>query len=103
MGQIQRSNERTSEKVVARIFGKAPQGFEGGLSADNYIKMTRLLAPPPRETLNDLVEKGALIVRGTEKHPLLSKSRRVHKLKQILLVKTLPISRKGLLSFEITV
>ncbi len=36
-------NER-QEKVIARLFKEDPEGFKGGMSADNYIRITEHLA-----------------------------------------------------------
>ncbi len=56
------------EKALIRMFQEGPDGFEGGMSADKYIR----IAPTSRATatrdLQDLVEKGALIRRGELKH-----------------------------------
>jgi len=35
------------EKVVARWFEAGPEGFVGGLSADNYLAIKKPRVPPP--------------------------------------------------------
>lgn len=52
------------EKILLRLFHEGPDGFEGGMSASKYMKITG--APPATATrdLNDLVQKGALISTG---------------------------------------
>lgn len=58
-----RLNER-QEKVLARMFREGLGGFKGGLSADNYISMTRTSASTATRDLKDLVAKGALVRVG---------------------------------------
>ncbi len=52
-------NER-QQKVLARMFKEGLSGFKGGLSADNYITITRTSASTATRDLQDLVTKGAL-------------------------------------------
>ena len=52
------------EKVIARIFREGPDGFKGGLSAENYIRITGASRPTATRDLHDLVEKTALIRTG---------------------------------------
>jgi Fic family protein len=57
-------NER-QEKVVARIFKEGTAGFKGGLSAENYISITRATAT---RDLQQLVEIGVLMRTGERRH-----------------------------------
>jgi len=59
-GQI---NER-QDKVLNRIFAEGLDGFAGGLSAENYIKITKTSRATATRDLQDLVEMGALEKRG---------------------------------------
>jgi Fic family protein len=47
-------------------------GFKGGLSAENYIAITKTSRPTATRDLNDLVEKKALVkigeLKGTRYH-----------------------------------
>jgi Fic family protein len=52
------------EKVVARLFREGPDGFKGGLSAENYIRITGTSRATATRDLQDLVDKGALVSRG---------------------------------------
>lgn len=52
------------EKVVARMFREGIDGFTGGLSAENYISMTRTSRATATRDLQDLVAKGALTRTG---------------------------------------
>jgi len=61
-----RLNERQN-KVLARMFKEGPSGFKGGLSADNYIRITKTSASTATRDLQDLVDKGALIRTGERK------------------------------------
>jgi Fic family protein len=56
-------NER-QEKVIARMFREGIDGFKGGLSAENYIRISKASRATATRDLQDLVEKGALIRTG---------------------------------------
>jgi Fic family protein len=60
-------NER-QEKVIARMFREGIDGFQGGLSANNYIAITRTSRATATRDLQDLVEKGALKKTGELRH-----------------------------------
>ncbi len=62
-------NARQS-KVIGRLFKVGPDGFKGGLSAENYISITGTSRATATRDLQDLVEKGALTRTGF--HPSLS-------------------------------
>ena len=62
-----RLNERQA-KVIARLFREGIDGFIGGLSAENYIAMTRTSRATATRDLQDLVEKGALERTGALRH-----------------------------------
>lgn len=55
-----RLNER-QKKAVERMFRAGPEGFEGGLSAENYIKITRTSRATATRDLQDLAETGVLV------------------------------------------
>jgi Fic family protein len=56
------------EKVLARMFQERLEGFRGGLSADNYLKISDTSRATATRDLQDLVEKGALRKTGELKH-----------------------------------
>ena len=60
-------NER-QDKVIARMFKEGIDGFKGGLSADNYIKIADTSRATTTRDLQDLVEKGALTKTGELRH-----------------------------------
>ncbi|AYG62441.1 Fic family protein [Rhizobium jaguaris] len=60
-------NER-QEKVIARMFREGPAGFKGGLSAENYISITRTSRATATRDLHELVERGALTRAGERRH-----------------------------------
>jgi Fic family protein len=60
-------NER-QEKVVARMFAEGIDGFEGGLSAENYIRISKASRATATRDLQDLVEKRALTRTGELRH-----------------------------------
>lgn len=55
-------------KAVARMFREGPEGFKGGLSADNYLKITGTSRATTTRDLQDLVEIGALRRTGERRH-----------------------------------
>lgn len=55
-------------KVVARLFKEGPTGFTGGLSAENYISITKTSRATATRDLADLVRKRALSKTGTLRH-----------------------------------
>lgn len=56
-------NER-QEKVLARMFREGSKGFTGGLSAENYIRITGTSRATATRDLQDLVDKSALLRTG---------------------------------------
>ncbi|OCW57227.1 Fic family protein [Hoeflea olei] len=60
-------NQR-QEKAVARLFRAGPEGFKGGLSAENYIAITGASRATATRDLADLVAKGALRRTGDRRH-----------------------------------
>lgn len=52
------------EKALLRLFAEGPEGFKGGLSAENYISITKTTRATATRDLKDLVEKGALVQTG---------------------------------------
>ena len=54
-------------KVVERIFREGFVGFEGGLSAENYISITRTSRATATRDLNELVALGAFTKTGIGK------------------------------------
>jgi Fic family protein len=59
-------NQR-QEKVLNRIFSEGLEGFKGGLSAENYISISKTSRATATRDLQDLVEKKALTKTGTLK------------------------------------
>lgn len=60
-------NERQA-KVIARMFREGHEGFKGGLSADNYLKITGTSRATATRDLQDLVDKGAFSRTGERRH-----------------------------------
>jgi Fic family protein len=56
-------NDR-QEKALARMFREGAEGFKGGLSADNYMTITRASSTTATRDLVDLIAKRALIKKG---------------------------------------
>lgn len=59
-------NER-QDKVIARMMREGTDGFKGGLSAENYIRITGTSRATATRDLQDLVEKQALTRTGSLK------------------------------------
>ncbi|MFA7174603.1 MAG: Fic family protein [Kiritimatiellia bacterium] len=55
-------------KVLVRMFEAGPEGFKGGLSAANYMSITKTSSATTTRDLKDLVAKGALTTTGQRKH-----------------------------------
>ena len=51
-------------KVLLRMFSEGPDEFQGGLSAENYIAITKTTRATATRDLSDLVEMGALTKTG---------------------------------------
>ena len=60
-------NDR-QDKAIARMFREGIDGFKGGLSAENYIIITRTSRATATRDLQDLVSRGALTKTGELKH-----------------------------------
>ena len=56
------------EKALRRLFQAEPEGFEGGLSAANYRRITGAAASTATRDLADLTAKGALHRTGDRRH-----------------------------------
>jgi Fic family protein len=56
------------EKALLRLFREEPEGFKGGLSANNYRRITHASASTATRDLADLVAKGALRRTGERRH-----------------------------------
>ena len=50
------------------MFKEGPVGFKGGLSADNYLTITKTSRATATRDLTDLVEMGALVKTGELRH-----------------------------------
>lgn len=62
-----RINDR-QEKVLIRMFSEGTKGFSGGLSAENYLAITKTSRATATRDLADLVQKGALKKTGQLRH-----------------------------------
>jgi len=60
-------NDRQA-KVIARMFKEGIDGFKGGLSAENYISISKTSRATATRDLRDLVERGALTKAGELRH-----------------------------------
>lgn len=58
---------KRQEKVVERIFREGPKGFDGGLSADNYMAISGTTASTATRDLQKMVEMGAMKRTGERK------------------------------------
>lgn len=56
------------EKVLLRMFAEGIEGFKGGLSAENYLKISKTSRATATRDLTDLVNMGALIKTGELRH-----------------------------------
>jgi Fic family protein len=56
------------EKVIVRMFEEGVDGWKGGLSAENYITITKTSRATATRDLRSLVELGALVRSGERRH-----------------------------------
>ncbi|MGB0909378.1 MAG: hypothetical protein ACPGYT_03375 [Nitrospirales bacterium] len=66
--QLRGQLNHRQEKVVARLFAAGLEGFQGGLSAENYLAITKTSRSTATRDLQGLVEMGALQRTGERKH-----------------------------------
>ena len=55
-------------KVINRMFKEGLDGFKGGLSADNYLRITGTSRATATRDLQDLVKNGVLIKKGERRY-----------------------------------
>ena len=55
-------------KAIERMFREGPDGFQGGLSAENYISITGTSRATATRDLQDLVEIGAVTRTGERRY-----------------------------------
>lgn len=60
-------NER-QEKTLLRMLQEGPDGFKGGLSAGNYVRIAGTSSATATRDLADMVAKGALVRTGERRH-----------------------------------
>ncbi len=56
-------NDR-QKKMLKKLFDNGVDGFEGGISAENYMAITKSTRPTATRDLRDLMTKGILIRKG---------------------------------------
>lgn len=59
---------KRQEKVIGRMFREGVYGFKGGLSAENYLAITKTSRATATRDLRDLVARGALKRTGELRH-----------------------------------
>ncbi|WP_174872545.1 hypothetical protein [Piscirickettsia salmonis] len=67
MDQVRGQLNSRQEKALLRMFKEGPEGFQGGLSAANYIALTGATTATTTRDLQGLVEKGVLTRDGIRK------------------------------------
>lgn len=60
-------NER-QQRVIERIFKEGPKGFEGGLSIDNYMRITNASSATAASDLTGLIHREAMTKTGEAKN-----------------------------------
>lgn len=68
MHRLENKINARQEKVLLRLFAEGPEGFKGGLSAENYISITKASRPTATRDLKALVVLGALKKEGRLRH-----------------------------------
>ncbi len=64
MNRLEGEINSRQEKVLLRLFSEGVEGFSGGLSAENYIAITKTSRATATRDLSDLVSKKALYKTG---------------------------------------
>ena len=60
--------QQSREKVLLRMFAEGVHGFKEGLSAENYIAITKTSKATATRDLTDLVQKDVLVKTGELRH-----------------------------------
>lgn len=68
MNRLKNDLNPRQEKVILKMFSAGLAGFNGGLSAENYLAITKTSRATATRDLADLVEKKALYKTGELKH-----------------------------------
>ncbi len=68
MNELKGKINKRQEKVLIRMFGEGLEGFSGGLSAENYISISKTTRATATRDLADLVKKGAMKKTGQLRH-----------------------------------
>ncbi len=68
MNRLEGHINNRQKKVLLRMFAEGLKGFSGGLSAENYIAITKTSRATATRDLLDLLEKGALRKTGQLRH-----------------------------------
>ena len=66
--QVRGKLNARQDKVIARMFREGIDGFQGGLSAENYIAIAKTSRATATRDLQDLVALGALTRTGELRH-----------------------------------
>lgn len=64
LGRMRGKMNPRQEKCLLRMLEEGPGGFTGGLSAENYMSITKAARTTAARDLSDLVSKGALAKAG---------------------------------------
>jgi Fic family protein len=67
-GKVRGQLNDRQDKVLARMFREGISGFKGGLSAENYINITKTSRATATRDLQDLVAMGVLTRTGELRH-----------------------------------
>jgi len=67
MNKFKMNISKRQEKALLRIFKEGPDGFEGGMSVSNYLKITNTSRATATRDLQDLLNLGILLKKGVLK------------------------------------
>lgn len=68
LDKVRRQLNDRQEKALLRMLAEGPEGFQGGLSAANYTRITGAATATTTRDLADMVAKGALVRRGERRY-----------------------------------
>jgi len=68
VGEVGAALNARQRKALLRVLAEGPGGFQGGLSAANYVAITGASAPTATRDLSGLVVKGAMLREGERRY-----------------------------------
>ena len=68
LGDVSAALNARQRKALLRVLAEGPGGFQGGLSAANYVAITGASAPTATRDLSGLIAMGAMLREGERRY-----------------------------------